>query len=85
MAPEVLNGQSYDHSVDYWSLGAIIFECLAGYSPFAGSTSDETWTRLRDWKKYLRRPIYEDPRDAEFNLTDEAWHFLLWYVLRWTI
>jgi cell cycle protein kinase DBF2 len=33
MAPEVLtqNGGGYNLAVDYWSIGCILFECLAGY------------------------------------------------------
>lgn len=33
MAPEVLYGKEYGFSVDYWSLGTILFEFLAGYPP----------------------------------------------------
>lgn len=29
MAIETLRGQSYSYSVDYWSLGCILFECVA--------------------------------------------------------
>lgn len=28
MAIETLRGQSYPYSVDYWSLGCILFECV---------------------------------------------------------
>jgi len=30
MAPEVLRGKPYTFSVDFWSLGCILFEFLAG-------------------------------------------------------
>ncbi|KAG9310253.1 kinase-like protein [Chiua virens] len=36
MAPEVLRGKPYTYSVDYWSLGCIFFEFLAGFPPFSG-------------------------------------------------
>ncbi|KAF8151996.1 AGC/NDR protein kinase [Mycena galopus ATCC 62051] len=73
MAPEVLRGKPYTHSVDYWSLGCILFEFLAGFPPFSGSTPDETWTNLKNWSTVLRRPEYDKPEDLVFNLTDVAW------------
>ncbi|KAF8639397.1 hypothetical protein AX17_001522 [Amanita inopinata Kibby_2008] len=73
MAPEVLRGKPYTYSVDYWSLGCILFEFLAGFPPFSGSTPEETWTNLKNWTKVLRRPEYDKPEDLIFNLTDIAW------------
>ena len=34
VAPEVLTGQGYDKLVDWWSLGVLLYEFLAGYSPY---------------------------------------------------
>lgn len=73
MAPEVLRAKPYTYSVDYWSLGCILFEFLAGFPPFSGSTTKETWTNLNNWTKVLRRPEYDTPEDLIFNLTDTAW------------
>jgi serine/threonine protein kinase len=30
MAPELLAGDAYDYLVDYWAIGCIAFEMLAG-------------------------------------------------------
>jgi serine/threonine protein kinase len=73
MAPEVLRGKPYSYSVDYWSLGCILFEFLSGFPPFTGGTPEETWTNLKNWTKVLRRPHYDKPEDLIFNLTDVAW------------
>lgn len=70
MAPEVLRGEEYDSTVDYWSLGCMLFEALAGYPPFAGSTVDETWQNLKRWKEVLRMPVYEDPN---YYLSKRTW------------
>jgi len=77
MAPEVLHGTPYDHTVDYWSLGCMLFETLVGYPPFAGQTPDDTWLNLRHWKKVLVRPVFEKgTQDEEFNIQDGAWEFI---------
>lgn len=34
MAPEVINEDYYDKSIDLWSLGILLYELLHGYSPF---------------------------------------------------
>lgn len=70
MAPEVLKGEEYDFTVDYWSLGCILFEALAGYPPFAGSTVDETWQNLKHWQQVLRKPEYDDPN---YFLSKRTW------------
>ncbi|CAI7128758.1 CGH_3_collapsed_G0000820.mRNA.1.CDS.1 [Saccharomyces cerevisiae] len=43
MALEVLEGKKYDFTVDYWSLGCMFFESLVGYTPFSGSSTNETY------------------------------------------
>lgn len=77
MAPEVLRGAEYNHSVDYWSLGCILFECLSGYPPFSGESVNDTWSNLKNWRTALKRPHYEAPEHAEFNLTDNAWDMII--------
>ena len=41
MAPEILVGNKYDASVDLWSIGVILFECLFGSPPFSSETIEE--------------------------------------------
>ena len=36
MAPEVVNGDTYDSECDLWSVGVIAFYMLAGEMPFLG-------------------------------------------------
>lgn len=41
MAPEVYNDFGYDNSVDWWSLGIVLFEVYHGKRPFCGTTIEE--------------------------------------------
>ncbi|KAF2404245.1 serine/threonine-protein kinase DBF20 [Trichodelitschia bisporula] len=74
MAPEVLKGEEYDYTVDYWSLGCMLFEALAGYPPFAGATVEETWQNLKRWKEVLKKPVYEDP---SYYLSKRTWDLII--------
>lgn len=38
MAPEIIMSYKYDAKADLWSLGTIIFQCLAGSAPFCANT-----------------------------------------------
>ncbi|PHH72711.1 hypothetical protein CDD82_5840 [Ophiocordyceps australis] len=73
MAPEVLRGEEYDFTVDYWSLGCMLFEALTGFPPFAGASPDETWRNLKHWKDVLKRPVWEDP---SYFLSNRTWSFI---------
>ncbi|KAK6170853.1 hypothetical protein SNE40_019148 [Patella caerulea] len=43
LAPELFVGQKYTQTVDYWSFGTVIFECLTGSRPFLPSLSPVRW------------------------------------------
>ncbi|KJE94749.1 serine/threonine-protein kinase cot-1 [Capsaspora owczarzaki ATCC 30864] len=87
MPPEMLKGESYDLLVDYWAIGCMLFEFLAGYPPFAARTLEEVWANIYKWEQTLQRPIYTGV-DEEFNLTDNAWSFitklLCGHQVRWS-
>ena len=35
MAPEVLSGEPYDYSAEWWSVGIVLYEMMSGFTPFA--------------------------------------------------
>ncbi|CAH9052426.1 unnamed protein product [Cuscuta epithymum] len=46
VAPEVIIGNGHDFSVDWWSLGVMLYEMLYGKTPFRGSNRKETFYRI---------------------------------------
>lgn len=53
MAPEVLDGNKYDHSADVWSLGCIFYEMMTGFSPFTGTSSSNLAENILTGKYYF--------------------------------
>ncbi|CAG0900202.1 unnamed protein product [Cyprideis torosa] len=63
MAPEVIQGKSYDARVDLWSVGIILYECLFGKAPYASNTVKEL---LLKWQTSQEIQI---PPDSFMNRT----------------
>ncbi|XP_076645392.1 STKc_STK36 domain-containing protein fused [Halictus rubicundus] len=73
MAPELIEEQPYDHNVDLWSLGCIVFEIVTGFPPFNTNSILHLIRLIRDvqikWpdfisdtcKNFLQRLLQKDP------------------------
>eukprot|EP00002_Diphylleia_rotans_P022114 TRINITY_DN4327_c0_g1_i3.p1 TRINITY_DN4327_c0_g1~~TRINITY_DN4327_c0_g1_i3.p1 ORF type:complete len:444 (+),score=76.13 TRINITY_DN4327_c0_g1_i3:67-1398(+) len=59
IAPEVILGQGHDTTVDWWTLGILIYEMTFGKTPFRGVSRDETFSMITT-------------RDVEFPRLTEA-------------
>lgn len=46
LAPEVLLGQGYNRSVDWWSLGILIFEMITGLPPFYSENHQQMYRKI---------------------------------------
>ncbi|KAL9110899.1 MAG: hypothetical protein Q9187_007998, partial [Circinaria calcarea] len=56
IAPEIFTGQGYGFSCDWWSVGAIMFECLIGWPPFCAEDPHDTYRKIVDWQQTLYFP-----------------------------
>uniref|UniRef100_A0A4W4F807 Protein kinase C n=1 Tax=Electrophorus electricus TaxID=8005 RepID=A0A4W4F807_ELEEL len=63
IAPEILLGQQYSFSVDWWSFGVLVYEMLIGQSPFHGDDEDELFESIRMDTPHYPRWITMDTRD----------------------
>ncbi|KZP25554.1 kinase-like protein [Athelia psychrophila] len=69
IAPEVFLLQGYGKECDWWSLGAIMYECLVGYAPFCSENPGDTYKKIIDWPNYMFFP-------QEVHISQEAEHII---------
>ncbi|KAF7288517.1 Non-specific serine/threonine protein kinase [Mycena chlorophos] len=55
LAPEILNGHGYNKTIDWWTLGVLLYEMLAGLPPFYDEVTD------RMYEKILNDPLVFPP------------------------
>jgi hypothetical protein len=48
LAPEIITGRGHDTAVDWWSLGVLIFEMLAGYPPFTDKDMGTLFRKIQE-------------------------------------
>ncbi len=53
IAPEVLRRKGYGNECDWWSLGVIMYECIAGHTPFYSDDPVTTCRKIMNWKRWL--------------------------------
>ncbi|XP_058856015.1 protein kinase C delta type isoform X5 [Acipenser ruthenus] len=63
IAPEILLGQKYSFSVDWWSFGVLLYEMLIGQSPFHGDDEDELFESIRIDTPHYPRWITKETKD----------------------
>ncbi|XP_036082736.1 ribosomal protein S6 kinase alpha-6 isoform X2 [Rousettus aegyptiacus] len=77
VAPEVLMQQGYDAACDIWSLGALFYTMLAGYTPFANGpddTPEEILLRIGNGKFSLSGGNWENISDGAKDLLSHMLH-----------
>uniref|UniRef100_A0A8C2H5Y7 Protein kinase C n=1 Tax=Cyprinus carpio TaxID=7962 RepID=A0A8C2H5Y7_CYPCA len=68
IAPEILLGQKYGTSVDWWSFGVLLYEMLIGQSPFHGHDEEELFQSIRTDDPCYPRWVTRDTNDILVKL-----------------
>jgi atypical protein kinase C iota type len=75
IAPEILRGEDYGFSVDFWALGVLMFEMMAGRPPFQFDLPDDQNTEEMLFQAILERQI-RIPRDLSVRAANVLKGFL---------
>uniref|UniRef100_W5NF76 Protein kinase C n=1 Tax=Lepisosteus oculatus TaxID=7918 RepID=W5NF76_LEPOC len=68
IAPEILLGQKYGNSVDWWSFGVLLYEMLIGQSPFHGNDEEELFQSIRTDDPFYPRWLPKDAKEILVKL-----------------
>ncbi|KAK1893115.1 Inhibitor of nuclear factor kappa-B kinase subunit beta [Dissostichus eleginoides] len=60
LAPELIERQKYTVTVDYWSFGTLVFECITGFRPFLPTWQPVPWHNKLRLKQDKDIVVYED-------------------------
>ncbi|XP_037582930.2 protein kinase C delta type isoform X1 [Dermacentor silvarum] len=71
IAPEIIKGQHYNQSVDWWSFGILTYEMLIGQSPFNGTDEDELFWSVCNEEAYYPRFLSREAKSLLVLLLDK--------------
>jgi len=83
ISPEIINGTGYGPTVDWWTLGILMYEMLYAKTPYKGDSHDDTFNKILSGKLNLpstgsHGPISRSCRNlikkvVELGYEQEAW------------
>jgi serine/threonine-protein kinase len=97
IAPELWRAEAFDHRIDVYSLGAVIFRCLAGRPPFVAPTTLDLFIRATSEPRPRLHELRPDlapeidgwvqralalSRDDRYPYVTSMWNDLIGIVMR---
>ncbi len=64
MAPEIIQGKGYTFSIDYWSLGVVLYEFMCGNLPYGEDAGDPYEIYEEIIKTKLRFPPFMKDKNS---------------------
>lgn len=66
MAPEIILGDGYTESIDFWSMGVILYIMLCGFPPFFHENNDELFNIIKSGTFSFPSPAWDNiSKDAK--------------------
>ena len=63
MAPEILLNKGYNHSVDWWALGILLYEMISGTDPFVDDDPMQIYSKILKGKMKFVRGTDKDAKN----------------------
>lgn len=73
LAPELLLGQGYTKSVDWWTLGVLLYEMMTGLPPFYDENTNEMYRKILQDELRFPDDMSEDAKSLLRGVSKSGW------------
>ncbi|KAL7328874.1 Serine/threonine-protein kinase [Mucor circinelloides] len=84
LAPELLLGQGYTKTVDWWTLGVLLYEMMTGLPPFYDENTNEMYRKILQDELRFPDDMSEDARSLLRGVNMPCFFRVLWLLMNLT-